>query len=303
MDAASQEEPQTLLESGSARVKPGEPSPLLLDDSRLLAYRHPAERRMLAVAVGAVAILVVGGFLYRERDVLVAAAALYLSMVFTSLQAKTYYRLQGAEVTPTQFPAIYGIVEELRTRFRAPPTRVFVLRKVGSRAEALGLSAPYVVVLPHIVIDSLEPEELRYVLGQAMGQICFGHTRVAVLMGGQESALPAVLSWVAWVRDLIFAGYWRAATISEDRAGVLACRNVAHAVRAQIKLSVGTNQAREVRTEDLSEQALKVSGGVTRMQAVLIRWRTPIPPFIERLQAMADWAGQPEIFAQHKRKR
>jgi Zn-dependent protease with chaperone function len=275
---------------------------LVLDDSRLLEYRHPAERRMLAVAFAAIAILVAGGFLSGERDVLIAAAAVYLSMVFTALQAKTYYRLQGAEITATQFPAIYRIVEELRTRFGAPPTRVFILRKPSFQAEALGLNAPYVIVLPTVVIDSLDLDELRYVLGQAFGQICFGHTRITVLMGGQESALPSVLSWVAWVRDLIFSGYWRAATISEDRAGVLACGSVVQAARAQLKLSVGANQSREIRAEDLIEQALKVSHGVNRLQAALIRWRTPIPPLIQRLQAMVDWAGLPELFAQRERK-
>jgi hypothetical protein len=65
-------------------------------------------------------------------------------------------------------------------------------------------------------------------------------------MGGEESSLPAVLSWVAWMRDLIFAGYWRAATTSGDRAGILACNSVAKALRAQVKISVGTNQINEV---------------------------------------------------------
>ncbi len=155
------------------------------------------------------------------------------------------------------------------------------------KAEALGLVSPYVIVLPSVVIDAMEDDELHYVLGQAFGHICFGHTRVALLMGGEESALPAVLAWVAWVRDVIFAGYWRAATMSADRAGVLACGGIAPAIRAQVKLSVGPNQLSNVRTDDLIQQALKVNQGL----AMLIRWRSPVPPFIERLKAMIEWAG------------
>jgi len=267
-------------------------SPLVLEDSRLLEYRHPAERRMLALTIAAIAILAVS-LLYRERDILIAVGAVYLSMLVTAMQAKTYYRMQGAEVTATQFPAIFEIAEELRERFQAPPTRIFVLRKFGFKAEALGLIAPYVIVLPAVLIDGLELEELRYVLGQALGHICYRHTRVAVLMGGEESALPAALSWIAWIRDLIFAGYWRAATTSGDRAGILACKGIGNAVRAQVKISVGTNQLDDLRVEDLIEQALKVSQGLTRVQAMLIRWRSTLPPLIPRLENMVAWAGLP----------
>jgi hypothetical protein len=178
---------------------------------------------MLFAAIGTVAILVVGGFMFRESDVMLGALAVYASMLAVSMQGKTYYRLQGAEVTPTQFPEIYEVVEELRQRFRAPQTHVFGVRKQVFRTEASGLTPPYVIVLPSVVIDALDRDELRYVLGQALGNVCFGHTRVAVLLGGEESALPAVLSWVAWVRDLIFSGYWRAGQEADQRSLAHSC--------------------------------------------------------------------------------
>lgn len=229
-------------------------SPLPLEDERLLEYRHPAEYRMLALALTAIGILGVGGLIWREKDILLAVALIYISMLFTALQAKTYYRLHGAEVTPTQFPAIYQIVEELRQRFRAPPTLVFVLRNFSFKAEALGLRASYVIVLPSVLVDAIDLEELRYVIGQELGHICLGHTRVAFLLGGEGSTLPAILSWVAWIRDLILAGYWRAAKMSGDRAGILACGEVSGAIRAQLKISVGTNQLSDLRQEDLVER-------------------------------------------------
>jgi hypothetical protein len=95
------------------------------------------------------------------------------------------------------------------------------------------------------------------------------------------------------VRDLIFAAYWRAATTSDDRAGILACGDVVKAIRAQLKISVGANQLGDVRAEDLFEQAYKVSRGFSRLQAMLFRWGTPIPPLIQRLEAMVEWAGLP----------
>jgi Zn-dependent protease with chaperone function len=268
-------------------------APLALEDSRLLDYRHRSERWMLLLALLVVAVLIVSGLWFGERDILLAVAAVYVSMLFTALQAKTNFRLRGAEVTATQFPAIHSIVEELGERFHAPPTRVFVVRKVSPEPETLGLRAPFVIVLTSGLLDSMEPDELRYSIGQAFGHICFGHTRVALLLGGEESTLPAVLSWVAWLRDLIFAGYWRAETLSGDRAGILACRSVRAAFSAQLKISVGTNQAREVRIEDMLEQAVKLRRTNSRIQAMFIRWGSAVPPLIPRLEAMLSWAGRP----------
>ena len=58
----------------------------------------------------------------------------------------------------------------------------------------------------------------------------FGHKRVALLMGGDESPLPAVLSWVGGLRDIIFAGYLRAAIMRADRAGISACGGIGPAI-------------------------------------------------------------------------
>jgi hypothetical protein len=78
-----------------------------------------------------------------------------------------------------------------------------------------------------------------------------------------------------------------------DRAGIVACGSVSKAIRAQVKISVGTKQLPDVRAEDLIEQAFKLNRGLSRIQAPLIRWRSPIPPLIPRLQAMVAWAGLP----------
>jgi hypothetical protein len=74
---------------------------------------------------------------------------------------------------------------------------------------------------------------------------------------------------------------------------VVACGEVTKALRAQVRISVGTNQLGDVRGEDLIEQAFKVSQGINRLQAMLISWQSRIPPLIPRLEAMISWAGLP----------
>src|ERR1700691_6050722 len=78
-------------------------APPNLEDARLLQYRHPAERPMLALALAILTISAAGAIWFREKDLLLAVGAIYFSMVITALQAAAYHTLQGAEVTPTQF--------------------------------------------------------------------------------------------------------------------------------------------------------------------------------------------------------
>jgi hypothetical protein len=92
--------------------------PLLLSDERLLEYRHPAEHRMLALALGLLAILLAAGMWFKEWDLLLALGAIYLSMLVLSFQAATSYTLRGAEVTPTQFADIYQTVHLGKVKLR-----------------------------------------------------------------------------------------------------------------------------------------------------------------------------------------
>jgi Zn-dependent protease with chaperone function len=267
-------------------------TPLRLDDARLLEYRHTSERPMLWLSLLTLAMLLVGAAMLKHKAILLGVVGIWLTMIVTSLQAVTYNLLRGAEVTSTQFPEIYQIVQELRQRFEAPPTRVFVVRRLSVEAETIGFRAPYTIVLPSALLDSLESDQLRYVLGRALGQIRFGHTRMAILLGGDESTLPALLSWLIRVRDLVFAGYRRAQVLSADRAGILAS-GVRVAIETQIKLLVGNSQMREVRADDLIHQAYQLTGVLSRLQAGLIMLESVRPPLIYRLKAMVEWAGWP----------
>jgi Zn-dependent protease with chaperone function len=267
-------------------------TPLRLDDARLSEYRHPRELPMLILSVAAFAILLVGVAFLKQKAILLGVAGVWLAMIATSLQAVTYYRLSGAEVTSTQFPAIFQIFEELCQRFQAPPTRVFVIRRFSNEAEVLGFRAPYTIVLPSALLDSLEPDQLRCVLGRALGQIRFGHTQIAILLGGDASALPVLFSWIARSRNLVFAGYRRAQVLSADRAGILAS-GVAVSIALRIKLSVGNSQAREVRADDLIDQAYELTGGLSRFHTWLIMLKSTTPPLIYRLAEMIKWAGRP----------
>jgi Zn-dependent protease with chaperone function len=269
-------------------------TPPALEDGRLLEYRHPNELPALAACLIVLAVIL-GVAVWQEKwEILVGIVAVWLSMVATALQAPTFNSLRGAEVTATQFPTVHAIAEELRQRFQMPTTRVFIVRSYITRAFAFGFRAPYVIVLHSSLHDSLDADELRYVLGQQMGHIKFGHTRMDILLGGDDSSLPPILAWASKLRDVIFGWYHRAQVLTADRAGILACRSVEMAFTTQVKFAVGNAQVREVQVADILEQAAAVSQGVNLAQATLINLFSVTPPLIYRLEEMAAWAGRPQ---------
>jgi Zn-dependent protease with chaperone function len=264
-----------------------------LGEIELEDCRYPREHSALIASLLVLAGVVVLALYMEKYEVLLSLVLIWLSMVITAFQARTYYRLSGAEVTNKQFPEIHALAEKLVRRFRAPETRIFVVRNYRAEAHAYGFRAPYVIVLHSALLDTLEPEELRCKMGEQFAKIVFGHTRMAILLGGDINSLPSVLAWIAWLRDLVFAWYRRAEVISEDRASIVACNDVRTALRTQIKLSVGSTQFQWVREDELVEQARRVNLRRNHLQTFLITLQSSTPPLILRLATMVEWGGLP----------
>lgn len=89
------------------------PTPPRLDAVRLLEYRHPTELPMLWLSLVTLAILLVGAAMLKNKEIVLGLVGIWVAMIGTSLQAATHNLLRGVEVTSTQFPAIYQIVQEL----------------------------------------------------------------------------------------------------------------------------------------------------------------------------------------------
>jgi hypothetical protein len=63
----------------------------------------------------------------------------------------------------------------------------------------------------------------------------------------------------------------------------------------RLKFSVGNSQVRQVRGEDLVDQAYQLTRGVSRLHGWLITLQSATPPLIYRLKAMVEWAGRPPL--------
>jgi Zn-dependent protease with chaperone function len=118
---------------------------------------------------------------------------------------------------------------------------LYVVADPVPRSMAIGLDQPFVVVTSGMV-DLLDDDELRFVLGHELGHVQSGHA-VYTTMLLRLLAMSGAWSWIPFgalgMRVLIAALYeWqRKSELSSDRAGLLATQDPAAAQRCHMKLA------------------------------------------------------------------
>src|SRR5262249_17410605 len=143
------------------------------------------EQRALEISL---AVLALTGFATYEisQRVLVGVLVAWAALVVVTTVKLARLLANAGEITPRQFAHLYPLVEELRQRFTMPQTRVFIIESPELNAFAFGFREPYAVVLHSALVEALNEQELKSVIGHEMGHIKFGHTRLGLLLGGLD---------------------------------------------------------------------------------------------------------------------
>lgn len=144
---------------------------------------------------------------------------------------------QGAQVTPQRAPALAHLVEQCRQRLVPGEVQVFVVPSRELNAYTFGLTQPQVIVVYNPLLQVMDEDELRFILGHEMGHICLGHSMLNTLLGGM-AGVPVTLG-AAVIFTLAFRLWNRACEYSADRAGLLACGKPSKAISALVKLVAG----------------------------------------------------------------
>lgn len=202
------------------------------------AYRYPGEQIILAVTLTLVFIVIA----------LTATATLCGSVLFTLVMVAFSYgasRVRHEEllkhaqpVTLQTAPGLAALVRECAARLQVEPVQVFVAPSGVLNAYTFGLTAPKVVVLYSSLLQMMDADELRFIIGHEMGHVCLGHTWLNSLVGGLAGIPSPMLAFV--VLSLAFRWWNRACEYSADRAGLLACRDPQKAISALVRLTTRT---------------------------------------------------------------
>ncbi|MCU1647986.1 MAG: family metallopeptidase [Nocardia sp.] len=193
-------------------------------------WEHPADRTAL------VTLRSLSGF-----DTLLRA----LSGLLAERQYRLMYLATAVRVDERQFKNVHQLREDAVRILDAPTTpEMFVLQDPEVNAFTIGMDRPFIVLTTGL-LDLLDPEELRFVVGHELGHALSGHAVYRTMLM-HLMRLAAGVGWVplgGWALRAIVAALmeWsRKSELSGDRAGLLCGQDVDASVRVHMKLAGGS---------------------------------------------------------------
>jgi Zn-dependent protease with chaperone function len=208
------------------------------------AYEHPADRSAL------VAMRKLTGF-----DVLLRR----LAGLFSDRSLRLLFLASGVRASTEQFPDLYALLLDGAAILDLPTVpELFITQDPVPNAMALGTDKPFIVITTGLV-DLLDAEEIRFVIGHELGHVLSGHSVYRTMLFHLTN-LAARLAWfaVGYIGlRVIIAGleeWYRKSELSCDRAGVLAGQDPAAARRALMKIAGGSRLS-ELSADAFHQQA------------------------------------------------
>jgi Zn-dependent protease with chaperone function len=197
------------------------------------AWEHPADKGAL------VALRRLKGF-----DTLIRK----ISGLFNERAYRLQYLGSAIRVDERQFSRVHTLLAEVATALDAPEVpELYVAANPHPQAATLGMDKAFIVVTSGMV-DLLDEEELRFVLGHEMGHVLSGHAvyqtmlQRLIRLSGVLAVIPIGGLGIRAITAALME-WSRKAELSADRAGLLATQDTAVAFRVLMKLASGGHLA------------------------------------------------------------
>ncbi|MFC4127570.1 M48 family metallopeptidase [Nocardia rhizosphaerae] len=194
------------------------------------AWEHPADRTAL------VALRALTGF-----DTVLKA----LSSLLRERQHRLLYLATAVRVDERQFRTLHQLRADCVGVLDAESTpEMYVLQDPHVNAFTIGMDKPFIVLTTGL-LDLMDTEELRFVIGHELGHALSGHAVYRTMLM-HLLRLSASIGWMpggGWALRAIVAALmeWsRKSELSGDRAGLLCCQDVEASVRVHMKTAGGT---------------------------------------------------------------
>ncbi|HWF79016.1 MAG TPA: M48 family metallopeptidase [Streptosporangiaceae bacterium] len=257
-----------------------------LPDISSRAYEHPADRSAL------VALRKLTGF-----DVILRNIA----GLFSDRSLRLMFLANSVRASEQQFPHLYQMLLDGAYVLDLPRVpELFILQEPEVNAMALGTDKPFIVITTGL-IDLMDEEEIRFVIGHELGHVLSGHSVYRTMLY-HLIALAARLALVpiAWIglKAVIWGleEWYRKSELSCDRAGLLAGQDVAAARRALMKMAGGPHLA-ELSADAFLEQAREYDAvpDVRESLIKLLQMQGTTHPFaVVRFAELDRWASNDE---------
>ena len=193
------------------------------------AWEHPADRGAL------VALRQLKGF---------DAVLKRLASLWNERSLRLVYIGNAIRVDDRQYPRVHRALADAALVLDVQQVpEVYVVADPVARAMAVGVDSPF-IVLTSGMVEMVDDDELRVVVGHELGHILSGHALYTTMLL-QLVRLSASLSWLSFgalgIRAIVAALHeWqRKAELSGDRAGLLAAQDPGAAIRMLMKTAGG----------------------------------------------------------------
>jgi Zn-dependent protease with chaperone function len=250
------------------------------------AYEHPADRSAL------VALRKLTGFdtILKNLAGLFNDRALRLSFLASSVRCST-----------EQFPDLYQMLLDGCYILDLPTVpELYVTQTPLVNAMAMGVGKPF-IVLNSGLVDLMDAEEIRAVIGHELGHVLSGHTVYntmlynLILLAQRLALVP--FAWIGLKAVIWGLEEWhRKAEMSCDRAGLLATQDIDASRRVLMKLAGGRHLA-ELSHDEFHRQA-KEYDAVPDMRDSLLKLLqlqgTTHPFAVVRFADLDRWADEGE---------
>jgi len=204
---------------------------------RTTAYRFPNEQLILILTIMLVLLVIA---LTATATVCISIVFIVAAVVLAYASSRSHHQAlinRAHPVSRQGTPHLAELVQECVTPLQPGVIQVFVTPSRQLNAYTFGLDSPKVVVLYSALLEVMDDDEMRFIIGHELGHVALGHTRLNSLVGG----MAGIPSNSAASLLLVMAFLWwnRACEHSADRAGLLACGKPEKAISALIKLVAG----------------------------------------------------------------
>ncbi|TDD45196.1 M48 family peptidase [Kribbella antibiotica] len=271
-----------MTENGERPTRPR----VTLTDISSRAWEHPADRGAL------VALRQLKGFDFVLRKIsgLIDERAVRLQFLGSAIR-----------VDERQFPRVHRLYTEAGSTLdvRQLP-ELYITNSPIWNAFTIGLDKP-IIVVNSAMLQGLDEEELRFVLGHELGHAQSGHALYQSLLFWLMR-LTGAMNWMPigalGIRAIIAALHeWsRKAELSGDRAGLLAVQDPAVALRVQMKLASGGQLAELDTTTFLAQGTEYESSGDLRdsVLKLLLLEAQSHPLAVIRAHELRRWVDEGE---------
>lgn len=204
-------------------------SRVTLTDISSRAWEHPADRGAL------VALRKLKGF-----DTVLKA----LSGLFNERAVRLVFLGSAIRVDERQFATLHRLLGEAAQILDVPTLpEMYVASNPIPNATTIGMNKPF-IVLNSGLVDLLDEEEMRFVIGHELGHAVSGHAVYQTLLQRMiqlSGVLNSIPGGGLGARAIMAALHeWsRKAELSADRAGLLATQDPATAFRVHMQLASG----------------------------------------------------------------